>query len=40
MVTGFSSSQAPSRRLLRTCVTLVVVGGIGLTVSLLTALMV
>ncbi|MFJ8633080.1 hypothetical protein [Streptomyces sp. NPDC093568] len=35
--TGFSSTQAPGRRLLRTCVTLVAVGGIGLIVSLLVA---
>ncbi|MFJ4370500.1 hypothetical protein ACIP4S_41115 [Streptomyces chartreusis] len=35
--TGFSSSQAPSRRLLRACVILVAVGGIGLIVSLLVA---
>ncbi|MEV5913751.1 hypothetical protein AB0M00_33245 [Streptomyces chartreusis] len=35
--TSFSSSQAPSQRLLRACVTLVAVGGIGLIVSLLVA---
>lgn len=39
-VTGFSSGQAPSRRLLRTCVTLVGVGGIGLILSLLVAFIV
>ncbi|MGW4543873.1 hypothetical protein ACWEOP_39215 [Streptomyces chartreusis] len=40
VVTGFSSGQAPGRRLLHTCVTLVVAGGIGLLVSLLAALVV
>ncbi|MFF5479641.1 hypothetical protein ACFY5C_20180 [Streptomyces sp. NPDC012935] len=35
MVTGFSSSRAPSRQLLRTCVVLVGVSSIGLIVSLL-----
>jgi preprotein translocase subunit Sss1 len=34
-VTGFSSGQAPSQRLFRTCLTLVVVGVIGLIISLL-----
>lgn len=36
-VTGFSSGRAPSQGLFRTCLTLVVVGVIGLVISLLVA---
>ncbi|MFE0257209.1 hypothetical protein [Streptomyces sp. NPDC059010] len=34
-ITGLSSSQAPNQRLFRTCLALVVVGGLGLIISLL-----